>query len=190
MELSGIAISALALFISIGTAWLTLFRRGKLTMTRPTMIALVFEGLEKTPKVVLRSCLYSTGHRGIVIESMVARMTANNQEYALSFWAYTPDNNVPAIRGGGLRADINGVSLYHHFLPLPSTNDVRFSPGRYAVDVSAWIAGRKDEVQLGKYLFNLNAACADALERRVSGAMCDWNPVQGCYEVSNSRPIV
>lgn len=65
-----LVLSALALSVSATTAWLTLWRRGQLMMTRPTMIAFVHEG--ESPKIVIRSMLFSTAHRGNVIESMKA----------------------------------------------------------------------------------------------------------------------
>ncbi len=57
-----IVVSILALTISVVTAWLTLFRRGTVRMTRPTAIYFGADGsVDRSPKVYLRTLLYSTG---------------------------------------------------------------------------------------------------------------------------------
>lgn len=70
-----ITISALALGVSSVTAWLTLFRRGTVKMTQPTVIyfgpdAPRSRNVSPPPKVYLRTLLFSTSKRGRVIESM------------------------------------------------------------------------------------------------------------------------
>ncbi|MHA7871490.1 MAG: hypothetical protein ACX939_03980, partial [Hyphococcus sp.] len=70
-----VLISAIALAVSAFTAWYTLFRRGALKMTQPTIVFFgpdVSRHSEKTPppKVFLRTLLFSTGKRGRMIESM------------------------------------------------------------------------------------------------------------------------
>ena len=61
-----IIIATIALTISAITAWLTLFRRGRVRMTQPTVI---FFGPDSpnSPKVFLRTLLYSTSKRGQII---------------------------------------------------------------------------------------------------------------------------
>ena len=70
-----ITISTLALAVSGVTAWLTLFRRGMVKMTQPTIIHFGSDSSRSadeppTPKVYLRTLLFSTSKRGRVIESM------------------------------------------------------------------------------------------------------------------------
>jgi hypothetical protein len=60
-----VVVSTLALTISMVTAWLTLFRRGTVRMTRPTAIYFGADGsVDSSPKVYLRTLLYSTAKRG------------------------------------------------------------------------------------------------------------------------------
>ena len=66
-----IYISVLSLCISLTTAWLTLFRRGRLLMTRPNIVFFGFDDVPKTTaKIFLRTLLYSTAVRGQVVEGM------------------------------------------------------------------------------------------------------------------------
>ena len=72
-----LAISTLSLAVSATTAWLTLFRRGTVKMTQPTVIyfgpdAPRSGGGTGLPKVFLRTLLFATSKRGRVIESMHA----------------------------------------------------------------------------------------------------------------------
>jgi hypothetical protein len=65
-----IVISLLALSVSGVTAWLTLFKKGKLLMTQPTSIFFGPDGgvFERTRnKVYLRTLLYSSSRKGQVI---------------------------------------------------------------------------------------------------------------------------
>lgn len=64
-------ISLLALTISSATAWLTLFRRGTVRMSQPTVIFFGpdqprVSSTEAPPKVYLRTLLFSTSKRGRV----------------------------------------------------------------------------------------------------------------------------
>ena len=64
-----VVVSTLALTISMVTAWLTLFRRGTVRMTRPTAIYFGADGsVDSSPKVYLRTLLYSTAKCGQIGE--------------------------------------------------------------------------------------------------------------------------
>jgi hypothetical protein len=59
-----IVIATLSLCISLLTAWLTLFRRGRLQMTKPAVVFFGFDNVPKTTaKIFLRALLYSTAIR-------------------------------------------------------------------------------------------------------------------------------
>jgi hypothetical protein len=62
--------SGLALAVSITTAWLTLFRRGNLRMTRPALVGFLFDPPAGEPKVFFRTLLFATGKRGHIVESL------------------------------------------------------------------------------------------------------------------------
>src|ERR1700733_11310457 len=77
-----LAVAVLALFVSALTAWLTLFRRGKLRMTQPTVIYFGQDGgpgKDGKPglKVYLRTLLYATAKRGCIIEGMYICLRRN-----------------------------------------------------------------------------------------------------------------
>lgn len=55
MEAASIVISVSALVVSVTTAWLTLFRRGTIRMTQPTLVFFGPDGLAGGPKVFLRT---------------------------------------------------------------------------------------------------------------------------------------
>jgi hypothetical protein len=88
-----ITISALALSVSTVTAWLTLFRRGTVKMTQPTVI---FFGPDTPrsrdhlalPKVYLRTLLFSTSKRGHVIESMHVALRRNETHQNFNIRVY------------------------------------------------------------------------------------------------------
>jgi hypothetical protein len=70
-----VIVSLLAFGTAATTAWLTLFRRGQLRMTQPTVIFFGPDGGprlgKKRPlKVFLRTLLFSTSKRGQTVESL------------------------------------------------------------------------------------------------------------------------
>src|SRR5450432_1917796 len=88
-----ITISVLSLAVSFVTAWLTLFRRGSVLMTQPTVI---FFGPDTPrshdatalPKVFLRTLLFSTSKRGRVVESMHVALSRNEMHQNFNIWVY------------------------------------------------------------------------------------------------------
>ena len=73
-----VTISVFALCLSALTAWLTLFRRGTVKMTQPTVIYLGPDSPRARdesplPKVFLRTLLFATSKRGRIVESMHIR---------------------------------------------------------------------------------------------------------------------
>jgi hypothetical protein len=85
-------ISFCALAISSVTAWLTLFRKGRLRMTRPTV---TFFGPDGPPsqgsglKVFLRTLLYSTAKRAHIVEGMFVTLRRGEsvQTFHIGFMA-------------------------------------------------------------------------------------------------------
>jgi hypothetical protein len=86
-------LSVLAVAVSATTAWLTLFRRGTVRMTQPTVVFFgpdiprVPEG-EAFPKVFLRTLLFATARRGRVIESMYVSLSRNETAQNVNVWVY------------------------------------------------------------------------------------------------------
>ena len=93
-----ITVSFLALAISAVTSWLTLFRRGTVKMTQPTVIFFGPDS-ERSSKVFLRTLLVSTSKRGRVIESMHIALSRNETHQNFNIWVYGDDK---LVRGSGV----------------------------------------------------------------------------------------
>lgn len=109
-----ITISALALGISSLTAWLTLFRRGTVKMTQPTVIYFGPDAPRSNsapPKVFLRTLLFATSKRGRIIESMHVALSRNETHQNFSVWVYGDER---LVRGSGLFVGEAGVAANHH----------------------------------------------------------------------------
>src|SRR5579863_3734317 len=130
------AVSTLALAVSSITAWLTLFRRGTIKMTQPTVI---FFGPDSgrpnespEPKIYLRALLFATSKRGRVIESMYVALSRNETRQNFNIWVY---GNEKLVRGSGLFVGETGVEANHHFLIPRDGSDFHFTEGRYKMEV-------------------------------------------------------
>ena len=134
-----VTISVFSLAVSSATAWLTLFRRGTVRMTQPTVI---FFGPDTprtsdqppVPKVFLRSLLFSTSKRGRVIECMYVALSRNETRQIFNVWVYGDER---LVRGSGLFVGETGVEANHHFLAPRDDNAFRFTERRYTLDVFA-----------------------------------------------------
>ena len=137
-----VTISVLALCVSAVTAWLTLFRRGTVKMTQPTVI---FFGPDNPrsrdepplPKVFLRTLLFATSKRGRIVESMHVSLSRNEAQQNFSIWVYGEER---LVRGSGLFVGETGIAVNHHFLAPRDGSSFRFIEGRYRMDVlrSCW----------------------------------------------------
>src|ERR1700677_3724031 len=131
-----LVLSVLSLALSILTAWLTLLRRGKLRMTRPTVIYFGPDGgprKDATLKVFLRTLLYSTAKRGRVIESMYVRLRRAESTQNFNIWTYGEKGELR--RGSGLFVPETGVEANHHFLLPSDGTHFKFLPGEYHLEV-------------------------------------------------------
>lgn len=83
------AIIALMSFaVSATTMYFTWLRRGRLAMTKPTLVFFGFDSiLRPTAKIFLRTLLYSTSVKGKVVEGMYAKPHRGDVAETFSFWA-------------------------------------------------------------------------------------------------------
>jgi len=124
-----IPISVLALAISGITLWLSHLRRGRLVMTRPAVIFFGPDGGDKgISKVFLRSLLYSTAKRGVVLEYLFVRISRGETRQNFSIWVYGEKD---LARGSGLIIGQEGVATNHHFLTPSDVNEFSFDAGEY-----------------------------------------------------------
>lgn len=182
-ESLAVTVSVLALFVSAMTAWLTLFRRGTVKMTQPTVI---FFGPDSPrskadmslPKVFLRTLLFSTSKRGRVIESMHVALSRNETHQNFSIWVYGDEK---LVRGSGLFVGESGVAANHHFLTPKDGCSFRFIEGHYQVDVFARLLGDREQTLLFSQSLEITRNISTLLEEPGAGLCFDWGPDCGRY---------
>lgn len=187
-----VVISLASLLVSIITAWLTLFRRGNVKMTQPTVIFLGPDGGSRIgtdnwlPKVFLRALLFSTAKRGRIIESMHVTLSRNETRQNFNVWVY---GNEKLVRGSGLFVGETGVEANHHFLAPRDAITFRFEEGQYRLEVFARLLGDKKQTRLFSDTLDISRDLATCLKKPGTGVYFDWGPDSMCYlpHVENRR---
>ncbi|MGB6943118.1 MAG: hypothetical protein WBE37_12025 [Bryobacteraceae bacterium] len=178
---ASLTLSVLALSISAVTAWLTLFRRGTVRMTQPTVI---FFGPDAPrsgdplPKVFLRTLLFSTSKRGRVIESMHVALSRNEMHQNFNIWVYGDEK---LVRGSGLFVGETGVAAHHHFLVPNDGSSFRFIAGHYRMDVFAKVLGDHHPILLFSQPLEISREIGALLEDPYTGLYFDWGPDSSRY---------
>jgi hypothetical protein len=167
------SIAVLSLVVSGVTAWLTLFLRGQVRMTRPTIVAFAFEG--PTPKVFLRFLLHSTAQRGNVIESMYVVMVQDGKRLLFSFWGYG-DSQGSLVRGSGLFVSREGIGINHHFVRPKGEAVTPIEPGTCIVNIYASVLGQQKDELLQSVQLDIGDKEAAAINNPKAGLIYDWNP--------------
>lgn len=178
-----VTISGLALGISAVNAWLTLWRRGAVKMTQPTVIFFGPDGTRNPqelplPKIFLRTLLFSTSKSGRVIESMHVALSRNEMHQNFNIWVYGDEK---LVRGSGLFVGATGVAANHHFLCPRENNSFRFEEGRYRLDVYAQLLGARKSTRLFSQILEISQAIADQLKEPHTGLYFDWGPDSSRY---------
>jgi hypothetical protein len=176
-----LAVSGVALAVSLLTAWLTFFRRGEVKMSQPTVIFFGPDTPRKgsisgKPKVYLRTLLYSTSKKGWVVESMHISLSRNETKQNFNIWVYDNDSHGKLVRGSGLFVGETGVTANHHFL-LPSDDATfAFSQGEYRLEVYAQVVGKKISIRLFSQSLIITSELSKQLEDPRNGLYFDWGP--------------
>jgi hypothetical protein len=178
-----LTISVLALVVSAATAWLTLFRRGRVKMTQPTVIYFGHDKLPPgedidPPKVYLRTLLFATSKRGRVIESMHISLTRNETLQNFNIWVHGDES---LVRGSGLFVGETGVSANHHFMTPKDARSFMFSAGWYRLNVYARILGDRKQTLLFSHDLEITKDLAKALLVPGNGLYFDWGPDSARY---------
>ena len=181
---ASITISVLALAVSSLTAWLTLFRRGTVKMTQPTVIFFGPDAPRSSdaappPKVFLRTLLFSTSKRGRVIENMYVALSRDEAHQNFSIWVYGEREKL--VRGSGLFVGETGVEANHHFLTPKDATSFRFIAGHYRVDVFAHLLGDRSRTLLFSQTLEVTREVAAMLEESGAGLYFDWGPDSSRY---------
>jgi len=179
-----ITISVLSLGVASITAWLTLFRRGTVRMTQPTVI---FFGPDTPrspdeptlPKVYLRTLLVSTSRRGRVIESMHVALSRNETHQNFNVWVYGQRDQL--MRGSGLFVGETGIAANHHFLMPRDLSSFQFTEGQYRMDVVARLLGDRKPTLLFSQELTISRDLAAALAEPGTGLYFDWGPDSARY---------
>lgn len=173
-----LAFSGTALLISALTAWATLFRRGSLAMTQPTVIFFGPDGSglsndTNSPKIYLRTLIFSTGKRGHMIESMHVKLTRNETVQNFNIWVYGDDR---LQRGSGLFVGESGVTSNRHFLMPKDGQTFKFVSGAYNLQVYARrLRARKDDLLWSQELL-VGDEQSKMLKNQGTGMYFDWGP--------------
>lgn len=185
-------IAIFALAVSSVTAWLTLFRRGTVKMTQPTVIYLGPDAPRgpdspPPPKVYLRALLFATSKRGRIIESMHVSLTRNESSQNFNIWVYGDDK---LVRGSGLFVGETGVAANHHFLTPKDGSKFQFVEGTYTLKIYAKLLGDTDPVMIVSQRLDIAHGDAQALKDSETGLYFDWGPDSGRYipHVEQRRP--
>jgi hypothetical protein len=171
-----ITVSFLALAISAVTSWLTLFRRGTVKMTQPTVIFFGPDS-ERSSKVFLRTLLFSTSKRGRVIESTHVALSRNETHQNFNIWVYGDEK---LVRGSGLFVGETGVSANHHFL-MPDGSSFGFTEGHYRVNVYAKLVGDRSPKLLFSQSLEISRDISLQLAEQNAGLYFDWGPDSSRY---------
>ena len=176
--------SALAIAISGTTAWLTLFRRGQVKMTTPTVIFLGPDGGPKDgtaplSKIYLRTLLYSTAKRGHIVESMYVSLRRGESTQHFNIWVYGEDS---LARGSGLFIGEDGVVCDHHFLLPADGTTFEFKPGDYILEIFASLVGSETTTSLFQVPLTITSEQATKLLNNDNGLYFDWGSDNRRYQ--------
>lgn len=181
VDLFPLVISGLALGVSLVTAWLTLFHRGTIRMTKPTVIFFGPDGGNHNglpPKIHLRTLLFSTSRRGRVVENMYVSLSHGETRQNFNIWVYGEER---LARGSGLFVGSGGIVVNHHFLLPKDSSQFYFREGKYKLDIYAHLLGDHADKLLFSQVLEVSREQASALEERSNGLYFDWGPDSARY---------
>jgi hypothetical protein len=171
-------ISTLALAVSLVTAYLTLFRRGTIRMTQPTVIFFGPDGgstetNQVSNKIFLRTLLYATSKKGRIVECMFVKIRRGETSQNFNIWIHGDES---LARGSGLFVGENGVACNHHFLLPRDGQGYQFRAGEHELEVIVKLVGDTRHIKLLTIRLSLAEHLASQLENSRAGAYFDWGP--------------
>jgi hypothetical protein len=178
-----VIVSLLALGTAATTAWLTLFQRGKLRMTQPTVIFFGPDGGpgrgKKRPlKVFLRTLLFSPSRRGQTVESLHVNLQRGEYRQNFSIWVY---GDGPLARGSGIFVPSGGVACNHHFLLPADGAEFKLLAGDYRLRIYAKNIDAAAARELASIRLQISDVQAEQLKDDHAGIYFDWGPDQQAY---------
>ncbi len=159
-------------------------RKGKVKMTKPTIICFIGQNGNDQPKIFIRTLLYSTSERGQYIQNMFVRLIHNEITQDFNVWAYG-DNGL--VRGSGLFVDKKGISIYHHFL-LPKGSNYVYEKGDYVLQFFVEMTEGASK-KIFEERLSLTEQQASALVQN-KAVFYDWAPnTQNYFSYVDSQPL-
>ncbi|MGR3838912.1 MAG: hypothetical protein ACU0A2_11235 [Cognatishimia sp.] len=160
-------------------------------MTNPTTIffgpdGTNLPGISAPPKIYLRTLLFSTGKRGLMIESL--RLVAKRNETTQSFivWVYGGAN---LNRGSGLFVGEEGITANHHFKTTKNESGFSFIAGDYKLELFAKTLSGQREKKIWETTLKVSESSAAAIQIGNTGIFFDWVPNTEKYVASiDSQP--
>jgi hypothetical protein len=190
MQYLTVGISLLALTISGLTLWLSHIRRGSLKMTRPTVVFFGPDGGEGgISKIFLRTLLYSTAKRGVVLENLYVRLRRGETQQNFNIWVYGEKD---LARGSGLFIGQEGIATNHHFLTPTDVSKFDFAAGDYRLEVFGKTVNQEIVSLLSSIELRIEPSEAEKLRKQDHGIYFDWGPDAARYqtkiEMRKSKP--
>ena len=159
--------------ISLLTFWLTRMKKGKVKMTRPTVIFFGPDGGgEKHNKIFIRTLLYSSSYRGKYIQNMFVRLQRGESVQNFNVWVYD-DNGL--VRGSGLFINESGIACNHHFLLPKDGNNYPFLSGDYLLQVYVETVDEKPR-KIFEQKLHLTKEQQEDMHTKNGGTYFDWAP--------------
>lgn len=175
-----ISISIVSLAISGATMWFAWLKKGRLRMTKPTIVFFGFDAKPVvTAKIFLRTLLYSTSARGKMVEGMYAKLRQASKEETFSFWGYGETRTLSP--GSGLYVGQTGVAANHHFVLSPTRPSYQFTTGEYTIEVYARVVGQPRPLRLSDIQIALTVEQVTALATQRYGVMFELMPESEGY---------
>lgn len=184
-------VSVVALIVSLFTLWFTILRRGTIKSTRPALIAVRYDFVNKPvpqAKIFLRILLFSTSKRGCVVESIFLRVHHGESWIEFSFWGMEQGKG-DLMRGSGLFVPETGIVANHHFNPLNINKLFLFKPGTYSIELVVKQLGRRNLKSLWQIPLQIPDGAFDGGITPDITVFFNWSVEQGQYiaSVDNRR---
>ena len=184
MEILSVVISLIALGITGANAWFTWWNKGKVLMTQPTSI--VFFKNASVTKIHFRMLLYSTAHKGKVLESLYITLDRGETRQNFNTWLYGTQNDL--VRGSGLFIPYDGVNISHAFFLPRDGSEFHFLPGDYEVKIFAKLVNQKKVKRLSAISLSISNEQSEKLETEGAELHFDWGPGQANYYSHLEKP--
>lgn len=179
IAIGSLVIALLSMAVAAATAWLTLGKTGTIKMVRPSLIAFLDAHGTDGPKVWFRALMYSTSHKGRVLESMYIRLRRGESQQNFSFWVCGKKGDLAS--GCGLHVAHTGIALDHHFVLPKDGSQFEFIAGDYVIDLFGTVVGNEIPLLLAHIPLRLTELHAASLKNPDDSVYFDWWPDSARY---------